>query len=47
MDKNTQEKASTPESKERKTIGELFADYIGEYRPEAMEWGEPAEEEIW
>lgn len=31
----------------RITIEELFADYDGDYKPEEIDWGEPAGEEIW
>lgn len=34
-------------AKERKTINELFAEFDGDYTPEAITWGEPAGKEVW
>lgn len=35
------------DSKKKKTIAELFADYDGEYTPEEFNWGEPMGREVW
>ena len=36
-----------PAMKKRKTIQELFDGYEGDYKPQEIDWGEPAGGEIW